>query len=92
MKRKAWIALIILLAVALLTFSIGSAAPSVFSLPWFTVDGGGGRIAGDNYTLEGVIGQPDASTLSGGVYTLSGGFLQPGGETEYTIFLPLVTR
>ena len=45
-----------------------------YSLSWSTVDSGGGRSSGDNYTLDGTIGQPDAATSSGGVYTLQGGY------------------
>ena len=93
MKRRIWIALVVLLALVLLTFGVSRAAPSIFSLPWFTVDGGGSRLTGGNYTLESSIGQPDAGILSGGAYTLSGGFqLAQEGEVEYKVFLPLVVR
>ena len=47
-----------------------------FAIDWYTVDGGGGTSTGGSYTLSGTIGQPDAAatTLSGGIYTLQGGF------------------
>ncbi len=45
-----------------------------YSLDWFTIDGGGGASTGGVYALSGTIGQPDAGTLSGGSYTLEGGF------------------
>jgi hypothetical protein len=46
-----------------------------YAISWSTIDGGGGTSAGGGYTLSGTIGQPDASgPLSGGVYTLTGGF------------------
>ena len=45
-----------------------------FSFDWFTIDGGGGRSSHANYALNGSIGQPDAGTLSGGSFTLHGGF------------------
>ena len=45
-----------------------------YSLDWFTIDGGGCVSSGGNYALGGTIGQPDAGTLSGGSYTLEGGF------------------
>lgn len=46
-----------------------------FDLSWNTVDGGGGTSSiGGPYSLGGTIGQPDAGTLSGGSFTLDGGF------------------
>jgi hypothetical protein len=45
-----------------------------FSIDWFTIDGGGGPSTGDGFTLNGTVGQPDASTMSGGNYSLAGGF------------------
>ncbi|MCP4658763.1 MAG: hypothetical protein GY856_25410 [bacterium] len=46
-------------------------------LSWFSVDGGGGVATGGVYRLVATIGQPDAGRLTGGIYTLRGGFLQP---------------
>jgi hypothetical protein len=43
-------------------------------LPWWTLDGGGGRSAAAGYQIEGTIGQPDAGRASGGGYALTGGF------------------
>ncbi len=52
--------------------SLSSAQPSI---NWFTVDSGGGALAGGAFTLGGTIGQPDAfGTLSGGAFTVIGGF------------------
>src|ERR1700692_3967957 len=45
-----------------------------YSIDWFTIDGGGGTSSGGAYTLSGTIGQPDAGQLSGGNFTLDGGF------------------
>ncbi len=45
-----------------------------YTLDWFTVDGGGGTSTGGVYSVSGTIGQPDAGHLSGGNYTLDGGF------------------
>lgn len=39
-----------------------------------TVDGGGGRSTGGTLELSGTIGQPDAGTLTGGAFELTGGF------------------
>jgi hypothetical protein len=65
-----------------------------YDLTWHTIDNGGVTVsAGNGYQLGGTIGQPDAGSLSGGNYTLSGGFWQSessAGPTAYHIFLPLV--
>ena len=45
-----------------------------YSIDWFTIDGGGGTSAGGSYSVSGTIGQPDAGPMSGGNYSLTGGF------------------
>ncbi len=50
-----------------------------FDLSWHTVDGGGGTSGGGGFVLRGTIGQPDAGDLSGGDFTLRGGFWQTFG-------------
>lgn len=66
-----------------------------YDLTWNTLDGGGYTWSeGGEYSLGGTIGQPDAGALSGGPYTLSGGFW-PGGvvpSPQYRIYLPLALR
>lgn len=49
-----------------------------FYLSWHTIDGGGGTSAGGAFELSGTIGQPDAGTMSGGNFTLTGGFWAGG--------------
>jgi len=44
------------------------------SIDWFTIDGGGGNSTGGVFAVSGTIGQPDAGAMSGGNYTLVGGF------------------
>jgi hypothetical protein len=48
------------------------------------VDGGGRTSMGGGYALTGVIGQSDAGVMTGGGYTLSGGFLWNGGGPVYS--------
>ena len=63
-----------------------------YDLTWSTVDGGGGMFSmGGSYELGGTIGQPDAGTLSGGSYTLEGGFWG-GAAAIYRIYLPIIIR
>jgi len=62
-----------------------------YDLTWSTIDGGGAMFStGGSYALGGTVGQSDAGALSGGGYTLTGGFWSgmPGSQ----IYLPLVVR
>jgi hypothetical protein len=52
----------------------GAAAVAQPTIPWYTIDGGGGTSSGGTFVLSGTIGQPDAGTLTGGAFTLRGGF------------------
>ena len=55
-----------------------------YSIDWHTIDSGGGTSTGGGYTMSGAIGQPDAGKMSGGAYTLDGGFW--GLEIPLAIF------
>jgi hypothetical protein len=67
-----------------------------YSLNWWTADGGGGTSQGATYQFLGSAGQPEAgSTMAGGDFALSGGYLagfasQPA--LSFPLFLPLVVR
>jgi hypothetical protein len=64
---------------AILLCGAGPAAAQ-FTISRFTVDGGGAtRSSGGAFALGGTAGQPDAGRLSGGSFTLSGGFWSGGG-------------
>jgi len=70
-------ALFLLASVALLQAQDIALAQSGdgYDLSWWTVDGGGDMFStGGNYTLSGTIGPPDAGAMTGGDYTLGGGF------------------
>jgi len=50
-------------------------AKGQYSIDWFTIDGGGGGSSGGSYSLNGTVGQHDASgPITGGNYSLRGGF------------------
>ena len=70
----------------------GSVTTSAYDLSWWTVDGGGGASSGGGYALMGTGGQPDAAILTGGEYTLLGGFWGGLAAGEYRVYLPLVLR
>ena len=66
-----------------------------YDLSWNTVDGGGATFStGGAYSLGGTTGQADAGAMSGGSYSLAGGFWP--SEIEIRLFLdfylPLIVR
>jgi hypothetical protein len=62
------------LAVAFhLAAALGAPAQS-YSIDRFVMAGGSGTSAGGAFGLSGTIGQPDAGLMSGGNYSLAGGF------------------
>ncbi len=63
-----------LLLLCLLTSAVCLYAQAQFAFDWWTVDGGGGQSTGGVFTVSGTIGQPDAGRMSGGQFTLEGGF------------------
>lgn len=87
-----WIIPLFVLASLLLATVALAQSGGGYDLSWSTVDGGGYTWSeGGGYSLGGTAGQPDAGVISGGAYTLSGGFWV-GGPARYGIYLPLVVR
>src|SRR5258706_5137923 len=62
------------LLLSLLFSLLAMAAHGQYSIDWFTIDGGGGTSTGGVYSVSGTIGQPDAGQMSGGNFTIEGGF------------------
>lgn len=90
MKRAAFFLPIV---IALLFGSIAAAQTgSGYDLSWNTIDGGGGLTAGGSYALDVTLGQFEAGVMSGGAYTLSGGFWFMSDKAEQRVFLPLVLK
>jgi hypothetical protein len=78
------------LAVALLACLIVSGvvlAANTYAVNWSVVAGGGGQgSTGGGYSLSGTVGQPDVlSPMSGGSFTLTGGFWV-GQPSTFTYF------
>jgi hypothetical protein len=61
-------------AVAALALLPGVLAAQNYTIDWITIDGGGGTSSGGAYQITGTIGQPDAGAMTGGNYSLTGGF------------------
>lgn len=55
---------------------VSTSTQAQYDLSWHTIDGGGGMFstAPGGLTLSGTIGQPDTAVLTGGSFTLTGGF------------------
>ena len=69
----------------ILTFAIAAVAPvrADYDLTWRTVDGGGGACFGAEFAMSGTVGQCDAGvTMTGGPYTLTGGFWVVSAEVS----------
>jgi len=76
-ERLKFLVLMTLLGMALLFTSAPALAQeiaAVFDIGWWTVDNGGGSSSGSVYSIDGTLGQPDAGVLTGGSYSISGGF------------------
>ena len=81
MKMKSPSTILAVLLVLAGAFSTPAQSGGPFTLNWFTLDGGGGSCSGGltpaggtKYNMSGTIGQKDAGAMSGGTYTLAGGF------------------
>ena len=88
-----YLALAVLLGLFLFASAawVQAASQSGFEIGWWTVDGGGGRLANSGYVLNSTAGQPDAGpALANGGYSLYGGFWYRAAR--YKIMLPVVMR
>ena len=77
------------------TVGMLNVAPAQYEMDWWTVDGGGGTLSNDNYSLSGTAGQAEAgAALEGGSYTLIGGYWYGAGEESerFLLYLPLAMR
>ena len=70
--RPAWAVLALLLATFITPLS--TARAQSYSVDWFKVAGGGGTSTGGVFAVSGTVGQPDAGRLSGGNFSIEGGF------------------
>ena len=90
MKQYPVIALLVLflaLPLLLLLSDVLAQTGGVYDLSWNTVDAG--NVSSSSiYNLTGVIGQTDAGVLSGGIYSLNGGFL----FRDINIYLPIILK
>jgi hypothetical protein len=94
MKRIAIIFTLACIALLLVGGAV-RAAIQAYDLPWYTIDGGSGTSLGGDYALSSSIGQPAAGAMSGGIYTLEGGFMpavpDPSARQQ-NMYLPMIVR
>jgi len=91
MKTKI-IVITLVVALLLTSASMGYAYLADYSLPWWTVDGGGGASSNSQYSLSGIIGQADTKYLRGGDYVLAGGFWGDNWLAIEQFYLPIIRR
>ena len=74
MESRARISRALTSAATVLLFGFCLPAWGQYSLDWSTIDGGGGTSTGGVYSVSGTAGQPDTGAMSGGNFTVEGGF------------------
>jgi hypothetical protein len=92
MPRKVlgrWIYLIASIVVCVVVAGSVHAQSAGYTLDGFVL-AGGGQASGGAYTVRGVAGQGTTGSLSGGTYSLTGGFLQ--AQTPSQLYLPVTLR
>ncbi len=101
LRREILLALMALMLIVFITPSQSFAPVSAqsgggYDLTWNVIaDGGAMFSTGGPYSLGGTIGQAEAATVSGGSYTLTGGFwggLQNLVSYPLHFFLPLIQK
>jgi hypothetical protein len=93
MRRTHLITFVALLVTLAVSWSALAQSDSDYDLTWNTSDNGGGTRSNGGYTLDGTIGQPDASNAASNAdYTLSGGFWFSAAALQQRIYLPLVLK
>jgi len=82
---------LVLFCFLLFTFSCFASAQT-YSVDYYKIAGGGGTSTGGVYQVSGTLGQPDvAASMSGGIYSLTGGFwsliqvIQTAGLSNLTL-------
>src|SRR2546421_3777654 len=66
--------MVLVLVAVLADFAASRVSAQNYSIDWFTIDGGGGTSTGGVFSVSGTIGQPDAGHMSGGNFSIDGGF------------------
>ncbi len=94
-QNGAWRLIHLIVAIFIGVFAVSGvlAQGAGYTLDWFVL-AGGGQSSGGAYTLHGVAGQGTAGALSGGAYSMTGGFLpvETPVQTASQLYLPAIMR
>jgi hypothetical protein len=90
MKQQKLLLFVLLLLVLSVGIGVMAQSSENFVLQRFTMTSGG-HSGSANYAVDAVIGQPATGRTASSEYTVSAGFLQPGG-LHHKVWLPLTTR
>jgi hypothetical protein len=89
-KRRMLVGVAVLLVVLLLV-SIASAQSSTsYSLAWYALAGGGGRVTSASYAMNSTVGQAAVGLSGSTSYSLLSGYWQ--NWPDYIVFLPLILK
>lgn len=94
-RNGSWRLIHLMIAILISVFAVSGvlAQGAGYTLDWFVL-AGGGQASGGAYTLNSVTGQGMTGALSGGAYSLTGGFLpaETPAQTSSQLYLPSVMR
>lgn len=94
MKRKLTWMMVGILLLLLVTTTVYAAGEGTLSIPWWSVDNGGGssQSSDGRFKLNGAIGQPDAAQSQFDDLKLSGGFWGGGAPPLRKLYFPKISR
>jgi hypothetical protein len=94
MRYRGRITCAVCLLLVALTLSAVATAHADSRLQRYVIAGGGGESSAGNFRVHGTIGQPAVALLSGGNFSLRGGFWYGEGELVllHPLYLPLVLK
>jgi hypothetical protein len=85
MKRKWPCALLLLVLLSIP--AVAYADDGGYQVNWWTIDGGSATSSSGDYALSGSLGQPDTALLTGGGFTLQGGYWSGAVALPYSCLL-----
>jgi hypothetical protein len=94
MRRRSVITGAVCLSLLALALSAAGTAHADSRVERYVIAAGGGESSSGNFRVHGTIGQPTVAVLSGGGFTLRGGFwhAEVPPSTLYPLYLPLLLR
>jgi len=91
-KRIGLVLLASLLVILVVGGMAGAQSSESFDLSWYVLGGGGEGAAGDDYALNGTLGQGMVAVSGGGGSQMYSGYWKGAVAPRYGVYLPLVLR